>query len=67
MKEWATSIIGVAFALALIVYFGMGKIPLDVFGPITTAAILWFFREQQIAKMIKKIKEGSQSETKRPT
>jgi hypothetical protein len=58
MKEWATSIIGVAFAIGVIVYFGMGKIPLEVFGPIATAAILWFFREQQIAKVIKKIKEG---------
>jgi hypothetical protein len=58
MKEWATSIIGVAFAIAVIVYFGMGKIPLEVFGPIATAAILWFFREQQTAKMIKKIKES---------
>jgi hypothetical protein len=58
MKEWATSIIGVAFALAVIVYFGIGKIPLDVFGPIATACVLWFFREQQTAKTIKQIKES---------
>ena len=58
MKEWATSIIGVAFAIAVIVYFGIGKIPLEVFGPIATAAILWFFREQQVAKVLRKIKEG---------
>ncbi len=58
MKEWATSIIGVLFALAVIVYFGMGKIHLEVFGPIALAAVLWFFREQQIAKEIKRIKES---------
>ena len=58
MKEWATTIIGVAFALAVIVYFGMGKIPLEVFGPIATAAILWFFREREFAKELKKIKES---------
>lgn len=57
MKEWATSIIGVAFALAVIVYFGMGKIPLEVFGPIAMAAILWFFREKETAKELKKIRE----------
>lgn len=45
MKEWAASIIGVAFAVAVIVFFGTGKIPLEVFGPIATAAILWFFRD----------------------
>lgn len=58
MKEWATSILGVAFGLAVIVYFGMGKIPLEVFGPIATAAILWFFREKEFAKELKKIKES---------
>lgn len=56
MKEWATSIIGILFALAVVVGFFMGKIPLEVFGPIATAAILWFFREKQIANMLKKLK-----------
>ncbi len=55
MKEWATSIIGVAFAIAVIVFFGTGKIPLDVFGPIAMAAILWFFRERQVMDLLAKI------------
>jgi len=59
MKEWGTTIIGVAFALAIIIGFLIGKVPLEVFGPIATAAVLWFFREQQIAKTIKQMKENS--------
>jgi len=55
MKEWGTTIIGVAFAIAVIIGFLIGKVPLEVFGPIATAAILWFFREQQIAKELKRI------------
>lgn len=55
MKEWAASIIGVAFALALIVFFGLGKIPVEVFAPIATAAILWFFRDTE--KVLRKIDE----------
>lgn len=58
MKEWATSIIGILFALALVIGFFMGKVPLEVLGPIATAAILWFFRERGFAKEIKRIKES---------
>ena len=57
MKEWGAIIIGVAFAAALIIGFFVGKIPLEVFAPIATAAILWFFRERQHAKEIKALLE----------
>lgn len=52
MKEWGAIIIGVAFAAALIIGFFAGKVPLEVFAPIATASILWFFREKQHAKEI---------------
>lgn len=57
MKEWGAIIIGVAFAAALIIGFFVGKVPLEVFGPIATAAILWFFRERQHSKEIKALLE----------
>lgn len=52
MKEWGAKIIGGAFAAAVIIGFFLGKVPLEAFGPIATAAILWFFRERQHAKEI---------------
>ena len=55
MKELARTIIGGTFSIALIVFFGMGKIPLEVFGPIATAVILWLFREREIANITKKL------------
>lgn len=55
MKEWATTAIGIAFSVTIIVYFGMGKIPLEVFGPIATAAILWFFREKALTNIVKSL------------
>lgn len=58
MKELGAIIIGVAFAAAIIIGFFLGKVPLDVFGLIATAAILFFFREQQHAKEIKKLLES---------
>jgi len=58
MKEWGAIIIGVAFAAAVITGFFLGKVPLEVFGPIATAAILFFFRERQHAKEIKKLLES---------
>lgn len=55
MKEWGAIIIGVAFAAAIIIGFFRNMIPLEAFGPIATAAILWFFRERQHAKEIEAI------------
>jgi len=57
MKELGAIIIGVAFAAAVIAGFFLGKVPLEAFGPIATAAILFFFREQQHAKEIKQLLE----------
>ena len=55
MKEWGAIIIGVAFAAALITGFFLGKVPLEVFAPIATACILWFFREREMARLLKSI------------
>ena len=62
MKEWGAIVIGVAFAAALIIGFFLGKVPLEVFGPIATAGILWFFREKQLAKEIKELLELTRRE-----
>jgi len=52
MKQWGAIIIGVGFGLAIIIGFFIGKVPLEVFAPIATAGILWFFREKQHSKEI---------------
>jgi len=65
MKERGAIIIGVAFAAAIITGFFLGKVSLEAFGPIATAGILWFFREKQHAKEIKKLLE-SLKENRRP-
>ena len=58
MQDWSGKVLGLAFGISLIVFFGMGKIPLEVFAPIMTAAILWLFREKEIVTEIKKIREN---------
>lgn len=57
MKEFATAFIGMAFATAFIVFFGMGKIPLDLFGPVATGAIVWFFKERELQATIRRLKK----------
>ena len=57
MKEWATAVIGMAFGISMIVFFGMGKIPLEVFLPVATAAILFFFRERETARLLNNIQK----------
>lgn len=58
MKELGAIIIGGAFAAAVIIGFFLGKVPLEVFGPIATAAVFFFFRERQHAKEIRKLRES---------
>jgi len=57
MKEWATTVIGILFAGAVIVFFGMGKIPTEVFCSLATGAIVWFFKDREQQKLLKTLKE----------
>jgi hypothetical protein len=43
------------FAIALVVFFAIGKIPLDVFVPIITGALVWIFKD--VEQAIKRTKE----------
>lgn len=57
MKEWTTSVIGIMFSIALIVFTGMGLIPIAVFCSVATGAIVWFFKDKQTQDMLKRLKE----------
>ena len=57
MKEWTRSLIGVMFSIALIVFTGMGLIPVAVFCSVATGAIVWFFKDKEIAMLLKNLKE----------
>ena len=51
MKEWPASIIGIMFAVALIVFTAMRIIPVEVFCSVATGAIVWFFKEKEIQRL----------------
>jgi hypothetical protein len=45
------------FAIALVVFFALGKIPLEVFGPIVTGALVWIFKDVEQRRMMKILKD----------
>ena len=45
MKEKVQLAIAGMFAITLIVFFAIGKIPLEVFAPIVTGALVWIFKD----------------------
>lgn len=45
MKEKVALAIAGMFAIALVVFFAIGMIPLEVFGPILTGALVWIFKD----------------------
>ncbi|MCJ7791856.1 MAG: hypothetical protein MUP49_05570 [Dehalococcoidia bacterium] len=51
MKERIQAGIAALFSVALVVFFGMGRIPLDVFAPIIAASLVWLFRDIQEARI----------------
>ena len=57
MKEKVQHAIAGMFAIALVVFFAVGKIPLEVFAPIITGACVWIFKDVEQARMIKELKE----------
>jgi hypothetical protein len=57
MKERIQVGIAALFAVALVIFFGMGMIPLDVFGPIVTGALVWLFKDIQVARLKERTKD----------
>lgn len=57
MKEKVALSIAGMFAIALVVFFAIGKIPLEVFCPIITGALVWIFKDVEQARMIRELKE----------
>ena len=51
MKERIQAGIAALFSAALVVFFGMGRIPLDVFAPIVAGALVWLFKDIQEARI----------------
>lgn len=55
MKEWIAGIIAVMFTAAIIVFFGMGKIPSELFCSLATAAIVWWFKDKQYEAVLRRL------------
>lgn len=55
MKEKVQLGIGAMFAVAMVVFFALGKIPLNVFLPVVTGALVWLFKDIEQARMLKRI------------
>lgn len=56
MKEKVALAIAGMFAIALVVFFAVGKIPLEVFGPILTGALVWIFKDIVHERELKRLK-----------
>jgi hypothetical protein len=56
MKEKVALGIAGMFAVAIVVFFALGKIPLEVFGPIVTGALVWIFKDVEQEIKSKKLK-----------
>jgi hypothetical protein len=57
MKEKVGLGIASMFAVAIVVFFGLHRIPLEVFGPIVTGALVWIFKDFEQSRMIKEFHE----------
>lgn len=57
MKEKMQLGIGGMFAVAMVVFFAIGKIPLNVFLPVVTGGLVWLFKDIEQARIIKKLNE----------
>ena len=57
MKEKVGLGIAGMFAVALVVFFALGKIPLEVFAPIITGALVWIFKDIEQRRMLKMLKD----------
>jgi len=57
MKEKVALGIAGMFAVALVVFFALHRIPLEVFGPILTGALVWIFKDIEQSRMINEFQE----------
>lgn len=57
MKEKVGFAIAGMFAIAIVVFFALGKIPLEVFAPIVTGALVWIFKDVEQRRMLKMLKD----------
>jgi len=57
MKEKVGLAIAGMFAIALVVFFAIDKIPLEVFAPIVTGALVWIFKDIEQRRMLKMLKD----------
>jgi hypothetical protein len=58
MKEKVALGIAAMFALAWIILFALGKIPVEVFAPVVTGALVWIFKDIEERQNIKRLKEA---------
>jgi len=56
MKEKVALSIAGMFAIAWIVFFALGRIPLDVFAPVVTGALVWIFKEVEHERTLRRLK-----------
>jgi uncharacterized paraquat-inducible protein A len=57
MKEKVGLGIAGMFAIALVVFFALGMIPLEVFAPIVTGALVWIYKDIEQERNLKRLKE----------
>jgi len=56
MKEKVGLGIASMFAVALVVFFAFHMIPLEVFAPIVTGALVWIFKDIEHQRKLKMLK-----------
>jgi len=57
MKEKVGLAIAGMFAIAIVVFFALHRIPLEVFGPIVTGALVWIFKDIEQRRLLKMLKD----------
>jgi len=57
MKEKVQLGIGGMFAVAIVVFFAMGKIPLELFMSVITGGLVWLFKDIEHARTLERLKE----------
>jgi hypothetical protein len=53
MKEKVGLAIAGMFAISLVVFFALHMIPLEVFAPIITGALVWIFKDIEHQRILK--------------
>jgi hypothetical protein len=45
------------FSIAFIVFFALHRIPLEVFAPVATGAVVWIFKDIEHQRELKRLKD----------